>query len=121
MRAFRPAGWICLVLFGAAFSRPAFAQSPVVLEPPAETAEVLAARAPVDIEDLREIQEQLQRVIAQVLPATVSVEIDDAAGSGVIVSQDGLILTAAHVIGRPGVDRTSRRPPPAGPDPGRRP
>jgi serine protease Do len=102
MRAPRPAGWICLVLVGLALPAWSFAQSPVALEPPAETAEVLAARAPVDVEDLREIQEQLHRVIAQALPATVSVEIDDAAGSGVIVSRDGLILTAAHVIGRAG-------------------
>jgi serine protease Do len=48
------------------------------------------------------IQAQLQRVIKQTLPATVGVEVHGAAGSGVIVSKDGLVLTAAHVIGKSG-------------------
>lgn len=77
------------------------ALSALVDEPPAAAA-VLSARAPLNARDLRLIQDQLQRVIARVMPATVSVELGRAAGSGVIVSRDGLVLTAAHVIGRPG-------------------
>jgi len=38
----------------------------------------------------------------QVSPATVNIQIGMAQGSGVVVSDDGYILTAAHVIGRPG-------------------
>jgi serine protease Do len=75
---------------------------PVSLEPSPETAATLAARAPTSTQDLRLIQDQLQRVLARVVPATTSVEVDRASGSGVIVNAEGLVLTAAHVIGRPG-------------------
>jgi len=75
--------------------------APLVDQSP-DAAAVLSARAPVSRRDLRLIQDQVQRVIAQVMPATVSVELGRAAGSGVIISPDGLVLTAAHVIGRPG-------------------
>jgi serine protease Do len=86
------------------------AQVPVSLEPSAEASAVLAARAPVDIDDLRLIQDQLKRVLTRALPATASVEIGNAAGSGVVVSADGLVLTAAHVIGRPGREATIELP-----------
>jgi serine protease Do len=78
------------------------AQVPVSLEPSPEAAAVLADRAPMDVAGLRLIQDQLKRVLSRALPATASVEIGNAAGSGVVVSADGLVLTAAHVIGRPG-------------------
>lgn len=76
--------------------------SPVSLEPSAEAAQVLAARAPTNAAELKLIQDQLLKVIDRVMPATVAVEIRGAAGSGVIVNKEGLVLTAAHVVGRSG-------------------
>jgi serine protease Do len=95
---------IAALLLCAAFSSPLLAQSTtnVSLETDPAAAAVLSARAPKDASELRLIQRQLQRVIKQALPATVAVEVRGAAGSGVIVNKEGLVLTAAHVVGRPG-------------------
>ena len=38
----------------------------------------------------------------KVIPTTVCLQVGAASGSGVIVSEDGLILTAGHVSGEPG-------------------
>jgi serine protease Do len=97
----------CLGLIAATswlLPAPAFAQSTrgVSIKALPETEAVLSARAPKDAKDLRLIQSQLQRVIKKAMPATVSVEVRGAAGSGVIVNKEGLVLTAAHVVGRPG-------------------
>jgi serine protease Do len=87
-----------------AVSSPLFAQSTteVSLDTNPEAAAVLSARAPKDAKELRLIQSQLQRVIKRAMPATVAVEVRGAAGSGVIVDKEGLVLTAAHVVGRAG-------------------
>jgi serine protease Do len=83
---------------------PLFAQAttPVSIEPPADVAAVLEARAPQNAAELKLVQDQLQRVIKRVMPATVAVQIRGAAGSGVIINKEGLVLTAAHVVGRAG-------------------
>ena len=56
-------------------------------------------QVPQGIEDLEAIQERLRSLLPQTKAALVSIEAMDGAGSGVIVSEDGLVLTAAHVIG----------------------
>ena len=97
------AGWFLILLLSVAPSGLVSAQSSATaLDAPAGTAKVLAARAPQNADDLRRIQTQLQRVVKRVLPATVAVQIGHSAGSGVVVNKEGLVLTAAHVIGRPG-------------------
>lgn len=54
-------------------------------------------KAPENRQDLEAIQAALAKVLPQARAATVAIEIKDGSGSGVIISEDGLVLTAAHV------------------------
>jgi serine protease Do len=82
-------------LLGLALLTPLRAEGPLpALEKP----------VPNGIEDLRVIQEQVKKVVAKALPCTVGIRIGSAAGSGVLVSKDGHVMTAGHISGEP--DRT---------------
>ncbi|MEN8847630.1 MAG: S1C family serine protease [Akkermansiaceae bacterium] len=59
--------------------------------------------APESLRDLKNIQKALQESLTKTRAATVCLEIGEGSGSGVIISEDGLVLTAAHVSG--GVDQ----------------
>jgi len=70
---------------------------------------LLGAAAPADdtpTVDPRRLQARVDAVLTRVVPATVGLRIGRTGGSGVIVSPDGLVLTAAHVIGSAGADVT---------------
>ena len=54
-------------------------------------------KAPEDRKDLDAIQSALAKVLPKARAATVCIEVGEGSGTGVIVSADGLILTAAHV------------------------
>jgi len=82
-------------LLGSAVRTPLRAEGP----PPA-----LDKPVPNDVKDLRLIQEQVKKVVAKALPCTVGIRIGHAAGSGVIVSKDGYVMTAGHISGE--ADRT---------------
>jgi serine protease Do len=57
---------------------------------------------PKTLEQLTQLEEQHRRVAERVAQCTVNVSIGPAQGSGVLVTSDGYILTAAHVATRPG-------------------
>ena len=56
-------------------------------------------KAPESRKDLQAIQAALVKVLPHARAATVCIEVGEGSGSGLIVSADGLILTAAHVSG----------------------
>lgn len=61
---------------------------------------VIAAPAPQNLDELKQLQQQVQTVVEMNQKATVALNSSEngAWGSGVIVSADGLILSAAHVV-----------------------
>lgn len=67
-----------------------------------EPASVLDKELPESIEDLKALEDQVQKHRKSMMNATVAVVIGNSQGSGVVISKDGYILTAAHVIGRRG-------------------
>jgi serine protease Do len=69
-----------------------------------EVPPAIAKPLPESIADLKTIQEQTRKVVDKVMPAVVGISIKGAFGSGVIVSRDGIVLTAGHVSGKPGTE-----------------
>lgn len=63
-------------------------------------------KAPENRKDLEAIQKTLTSVLPKAREATVCIDIGEGSGSGVIVSAEGLVLTAAHVAGGVGKELT---------------
>lgn len=86
----------------AAAATPAGAQDPqhqLTLAAPLER--IYAAGVPTSVDELRLMDEHQRMLVQRLLQVTVGLEIGQTQGSGVIVSADGYILTAAHVAGDP--------------------
>lgn len=59
---------------------------------------------PTSVAELKAMQQHVESLVAQVAPAVVAVEVGTGSGSGVVISEDGLVLTAGHVCGDPNRD-----------------
>jgi serine protease Do len=82
-----------------AASAPAFPAKPIP-GPAAPLPESL--KHPSCVDDLRQIEEHVRDLVHRVGPATVAVTIGGSSASAVVISHDGLVLTAAHVVGQAG-------------------
>src|ERR1700675_4101118 len=65
-----------------------------------------AKTVPESVDDLKQIQAHVKTVIDKVMPAGVNIKAGMGQGSGIIVSEDGLVLTAGHVSQEPNKDCT---------------
>lgn len=63
-------------------------------------------KVPAGTEDMLAIEKALKSALPGAREATVCLELGQGSGSGVIISSDGLILTAAHVTGGVGKEIT---------------
>ncbi len=91
------AGW--LVACGSAVA----VEAPSLPAPPASTQPV---PPPKSLDEVRAIENKVKQVAARVIPCTVAVRVGTSQGSGVLVSKEGHVLTAGHVIGKPGQKAT---------------
>jgi serine protease Do len=90
--------WLCAVALTVA-AAPASGEAPVVHS---ERLADLNKPAPADLSDLRAIESQVAKIVDRVRQSTVAVIVGDSQGSGVIVTENGLVLTAGHVVSVPG-------------------
>ncbi|MEM6551410.1 MAG: S1C family serine protease [Planctomycetota bacterium] len=63
---------------------------------------VSLAKPTNQLADLLALEARVQNIIERVSPAVVSVRIQGGSGSGVVIGNEGYVLTAAHVSGQPG-------------------
>ncbi len=102
-----------LVAALAFFCVPAMAQqqSPMASDTPGGTMVSLATEltgllnrggVPQSLDQLKRLENQQRKVAAAATACTVSVQIGPAQGCGVIITESGFVLTAAHVAMRPG-------------------
>jgi serine protease Do len=118
MREIRPWDWMRSVVAGLAFAL-VLAGSPLVgMAPRLQAADAATpmlgtdvsaddlkafflGRNPAGVADLRAMQLHVQKLTETLSKCTVGVQVGNAQGSGVIISKDGYVLTAAHVAGEP--------------------
>lgn len=74
---------------------------PLEIESNEDQAFLFDGGVPESLDQLRAMESRFQKLTEQLMPATVNIQMGASQGSGVVVTDDGYILTAAHVIGRP--------------------
>jgi serine protease Do len=68
----------------------------------ADLEKIASGDEPKTLSELLALERQQVKIAKQIIAVTVNISQGSAQGSGVIVSPDGYVLTAAHVAGRPG-------------------
>ena len=81
---------------------PALPKSPPVARE--DLPRALRKDVPSSLDDLKVIEAHVRELAARVSPSVVAVSVNGATGSGVVISEDGFVLTAAHVSGEPNRD-----------------
>ena len=91
---------VAAVLLLALMTTPVSAQDQAQVQAPVDAS--VAMMVPKSAEDLAKVEDRVAKVVERCKPATVCVQSGGGSGSGVIISEDGYVLTAGHVAVEPG-------------------
>ncbi len=87
-------------------AKPAIAGGQTLVSVDKRLTRILDGAEPSSLSELRAMENQQSRVAQAIQKVTVNVQQGVAQGSGVLVTSEGHVLTAAHVAGKPGRDAT---------------
>jgi serine protease Do len=96
--------FLALLLSAPAWLRAADPTTVDPASPAIDVDKIFAGAVPTSVAELKAMQQRVQELSQRVIQCTVNVQIGPAQGSGVIVSKDGYVMTAAHVNGAPNRD-----------------
>ncbi|HEV3384731.1 MAG TPA: hypothetical protein VG097_07940, partial [Gemmata sp.] len=100
MSLLRTSRWItgipvlCALLFCATLNRAAYSKEDAKWDSKRTT-------PPDDLDEIKALQERVKNVVDKGTPCTIAILIGFETGSGVIVSEDGLVLTTSDVLTGP--------------------
>lgn len=97
--------WLAILMLPV---RTTIAQQTKIPKPPAALRDIFKGKPPKTVEDLKLMQGHVLKLAKAVRECTVSVQDGMAHGSGVIINDEGYVLTVAHVVGKPGKPVTVR-------------
>lgn len=69
-----------------------------------DLAKIFAGSAPENVGELKAMEQHIRNLTEKLTKCTVGVRVGAAQGSGVIIDKEGHVLTAGHVVGKPGRD-----------------
>ena len=103
--SYRQAGpWILgLLLSFPTYGYTAEKAKPIELPP---VPKVFEKKDPESIADLKEIENHTEELVKRLTPCVVNLRLGGSEGSGVVIDDEGHVLTAGHVSGKPGISVT---------------
>lgn len=75
-------------------------------DPSVDLTRIYAGGEPKSVAELKAMEQHQQELAKKLISCTVGIVVGPAHGSGVIISEDGYVMTAAHVAGKPGRQAT---------------